>query len=442
MKKALYKFIFILSSVALILVSVVPFSVAAQSVGGSSPIIGVNISVIDFDETYQYSGLSVVLDDNNDRWRCVSFNSSGACNAYGNADTNNSFILNHTILGDLSFSNTTQSISRVYEYEFILDNSYVGSITFNNSFGATSTKVAFVNGSSFKVSSTTLVSSFTVTSYDLMRSDFDTWVYPIESFNVCSYMLNNLPNRYYGLNAQSDYMFPIFRIQSGDKLFSTNVSNNDNWIQTYIFFITASNTSGTNSINSVANFNANFTLSRGECLSYKTINRYQFGGELGYLCQVTIGNYASSGVLDITYTGSLSERYYMPVYCNSQVFNKNVSTDFALIFDMSNRLLDYLETIADSTPESEQAVDSLDDNNDQFASDSQDLMNIEDSYNDDFNDQLNNIDFTNPMTNNPNFLSSASFMINIFNALILNNPLSIFIVIICIVLIAKKVMGK
>lgn len=392
--------------------------VFAEGVSGSNFILGVDVYYYDYDREYISVRESISL----------------TANSAGTGYTG-------------SITQSTQSGASIqdhylYRYVFVLDNNYVGAVTFNAQVGSSAARTYFINGDHFEVVSETYFSTFTITTENLKRSGFDTWVYPIESFNVCSYMLNNHSDRYYGINHQSDYMFPMFRIKTGDKLFSTNVSNNDNWIQTYIFFITASNTSGSNSINSIAYFNANFTLSRGECLSYKTINRYQFGGELGYLCQVTIGNYSSSGVLDITYTGSLSERYYMPVYCNSQVFNKNVSTDFALIFGMSNQLLDDLHALTQATSESASSVDSLDDQTDQFAIDSGQLMDIESSYGQDFNDQLNNIDFTNPLQNNPNFLSSASFMVNIFNSLILNNPLSIFIVIICIVLIAKKVFGK
>lgn len=393
-----------------------PFSVSAQAVGGSSPIIGVNISVIDFDETYQYTGLSVSLDDNNDRWRCVSFNSSGACNAYGNADTNNSYLMNHYITGDIDFTNTVQSITRVYEYEFILDNSYVGSITFDKSFGATSTKVAFVNGSSFVVSSTTLTSSFTVSSYDLQRSDFDTWVYPIESFNIISYMLNNHPEMYVGLNSTSDYMFPIFNISPGTTIFQSNVADNDNWIQTFVFYM-----NGSGSINNVTNFNSNFTLSRGTCLTYKTINRFYFNGTLGYLCQVTIGNYGSDGPFTITYSGSIN-RDYMPIYCNSQVFNKNISTDFALVFGLSNQLLDDIHKIAEATPETEAAEENLDDQTDLASGAFSQFEGIESDFNDGFTDSLDQITITTPGAMGSKFQASAIWVKTQFDRITNSTP--------------------
>lgn len=371
-----------------------PFSVSAEGVSGSNFIIGADCYYYDYDREYVAVKFNVTLSENT---------------------------TNHTFTGNLIQATQGGASTQdhyLYRYVFYLDNYYVGSIIFASAYGSSAAKTYYVNGNSFEVVSDSYIASFTVNSENLNRCDFDTWAYPIESFNVCSYMLNNHANRYYGINHQNDFMFPIFRIKQNDVLFATNVANNDNWIQTYIFYITGPTGQ---TINNVTSFNNNFTLTRGSALSFKTINRYQFGGELGYLCQVNIGNYGNDGPLNITYTGS-PDRYYMPVYCNSQVFNKNVSTDFALIFDMSNRLLDYLETIAASTPESSAAEESLDDQTDAASQVFDNFEGIESSFNDDLTDSLADIQIQTPGAMGSKFQASAIWVKTQFDRITNTTP--------------------
>lgn len=96
----------------------------------------------------------------------------------------------------------------------------------------------------------------------------------------------------------------------------------------------------------------------------------------------------------------------------------------------------------DGTDDSQQSSSDLSDRNDQMASDMNDLATIENGYNQNFNDQLQNIDFTNPLSVNSGILPAANFVISVFNGLILNNPFSTLIIIVCILLIGKKVIGK
>lgn len=326
----------------------------------------------------------------------------------------------------------------LYKYVFVLDNYYVGAVTFNAQVGSSSARTYYINGSSFEVISETYFTSFTITTENLQRSNFDTWNFPIESFNICSYMLNSHPDRYVGVNHQSDYYFPIFRVKSGDIVYSATVSNNDNWTQTFIFYVQGS----CNSISTFSNF---FTLSNGEVLSYRTINRFRMEGVLGYLCQVTIGNFTGANVvMNITYNNS-TDRIFMPIYCNSQVYNKNVSTDFALVFGMSNQLLDDIHYIAQNfqpSQEVDNAVDNLDELSTDLGTNIDSMIQTEEGFNNDFNSALNNIDFNDPVSNNQGLLSSAGFVISVFNGLVNNNFIGTFIVIVLVLVIGKKVIGK
>ena len=213
-----------------LIIGLKPFHINADSVLGTSPIIGVNITITDYERQRVYDELIVSLDDTSDRWKCVSFNSSGSCNAYGSADMNNTFT-NHQISGTIDTTNVYNDLTNtIYQYEFILDSSYVGYVTFSNSFGQNSNKTYYINGSSFIVTASSLTRSFTITAYSLNKNTLgNEWQFPIESFPWCSYLINNLWNRYYGLNSFNSFTFPIFNVQQNDVIYSGNTSYNWTW---------------------------------------------------------------------------------------------------------------------------------------------------------------------------------------------------------------------
>lgn len=130
----------------------------------------------------------------------------------------------------------------------------------------------------------------------------------------------------------------------------------------------------------------------------------------------------------------------MPIYSRNSK-ESFISTDFALQFGLSNQLLNDLHIIANGSTGSNSAANSLDNSSSNMNTQMNNLVGIEDGYNQQFNNSLNQIDFTSP-TGNQNLLSSANFVITVFNGLIQNNFLSTLIIIICILIIGKKVIGK
>lgn len=148
-------------------------------------------------------------------------------------------------------------------------------------------------------------------------------------------------------------------------------------------------------------------------------------------------SYTSSGntITDIhrIYVNSNTFHYNRPVYYYDMV----IDCDFSHLYrNQSSESL-----IANGTDETVESSNQLNNSSDDMNDSMNDLVSIEDGYNDQFNNSLNQIDFTSP-TNNNNLLASANFVITIFNGLISNNFLSILIVIVCILLIGKKVIGK
>lgn len=428
----------------LIISLLIPFHhVSADTVAGSSPIIGVNITIRDYESQRVIDGLTISLDDTADRWRCVSFNSSGACNAYGSADTSNQYV-NHQILGEIIDDTYYELTTRIYEYEFILDSSYVGYITFSSSFGSNSNATYYINGTSFKVTATTLTRSFTVSAYSLNRNDLgNQWSYPIESFPWASYMLNNLYNRYYGINSYSSYIFPIFNVQPGDVIYAGNTAAT--WTWDLILYVNRSVNSS--SIGNYITLPANASFQ-----NWTMINRFNLNGTLGYLFKVqivfNISSGSSSNSFNLVWKGgpnSNLDALLMPIYFNPVYDRSYISTDFALNFGLSNQLLDDLHIIASNFQGNQivdNAVDNLDDQSNDLGSNIDSMIQTEEGYNNDFNSALNNIDFSDPVSNNQGLLSSANFVISVFNGLTQNNFIGTFIVIILVLVIGKKVIGK
>lgn len=424
MKKKAY---IILTTVLLLISPILyrPFKISANQTL-SAPFLGVNVYMIDRE--------TVVKIDEIDLSRlqlyCSNYDSgTGGCKAYRDDNAVQSYLSVESTI-----ANTT-----IYKFEFILDGYYVGTVNFRYLLptGTYTNVTSYVNGNNFEFS--ILQGSeptIQIVSYDLNRNVNSQWQYPIESFNVCSYMLNSLPQRYTGINSYNDYMFPIFKIKQNDIVYKTNVANNSNWNHTFIFYINDS----CNNVNTFSNF---FSIDRGEVLSYKQLNRYFFDGRIGYLCQVTIGNFSTSGVLNIKYINA-NDRYYMPVYCNAHVYNENVSTDFALIFGLNNRLLNALDNIT-GNQQSQQSVNNATTTN-QSASDTftqeETLVNNAEQ---DLQDNLDNLDIQNKNNNlfgNSKFVASAQWVKLQFDNLTNNNAFGYMITFSLVIGIALVIVGK
>lgn len=96
------------------------------------------------------------------------------------------------------------------------------------------------------------------------------------------------------------------------------------------------------------------------------------------------------------------------------------------------------DLISNGNTASQQSVSALDQSNQSLTTGLTDMSSAESQYNQDFNTQLNLIDFSDQLGTQQGFVSSAGFLVQTFNALIANNFLSILIIIICILFVFKR----
>ena len=256
------------------------------------------------------------------------------------------------------------------------------------------------------------------------------WNFPIESLSVISYFY-----QYYNLSLNDlfnygSYSYPVFNLNTSFSLRSKWGNNTTNYSQLFIFAIDKN-------VYDISSFNSIFSLTNGSIVSITEIyrNYYQLKGYSIVKAEIysTSSNY---------FTLSLLQSCNMiPIYFDYKS-NKNISTDFALVYGLSNQLLDDLHIIAQGTNSSNSSVSDLDSATSDMQDSFDDFSAFENQIDTGFNNQMQNIDFTNPLTNNSGILPAANFVITIFNGLINNNPLSVLIIIVCILLIGKKIIGK
>lgn len=135
------------------------------------------------------------------------------------------------------------------------------------------------------------------------------------------------------------------------------------------------------------------------------------------------GTGADFNVLPLYY----GSKYTMPDDIYYYVFNEQKPADPVLT-----------ELIKDGTEESQDSVDLLDDVTGDLSDDFSQLSTIESGYNTDFNNQIQAINFSDQLSSQQGFLTSSNFVINVFNNLILNNPLTILIIIVSIFYVFRR----
>lgn len=409
-----------------------PFNIFAETVSGTGPIIGVNVSITDHDhETYNNTG-SIVLSTNMTRWQCDQV-LNGACALYVSKSSSGG--TNDDITGSITMP-VYSSDNYIYTYDFVFDADYIGSITFTNSFGATSTKTYYINGSHLTLSSVSSVSTFTISSYSLAKKGTDSlmWMFPIESFGVISTVMQNQPM--IDLYANSNYIYPIFQVNSNSDFISMYMWQN----RRYDFiFISNINTGRING------FKRMFKERSGLDLADLYVSETYWNPDSGVapnkwsFYHVILMNTGTSRTINFQFNESFK---FIPIYFNSEDYQGYLSTDFALQFGLSNRLLDDLHIIAQGTAGSQQAESDLDSGTNTMQQSIDDIVSIESGYTSDFNSSLENIDFSDPIQSNQGILPAANFVISVFNGLIMNNPLSLLIIIVCVLTIGKRVIGK
>lgn len=406
---------------------------------------------------------------------------------------------------DVEYLNATGTYTYIYEVEVLLKNKYVGVVDgtlsysyteIPNSQTITTSKRTYVNGDSFKLnvsivqsgsyftgSSPMYSASFlvnaqntNVTKYEDLDSietvvsvlqdiytnsgDIEnlstnqltelekivqntslanTYLDTISKFRQFNVPFESVPfigycfARNYEVTGFTTYNYwdiPLFKFNSGNQIASGYFySGSITLIRKFILV--------TNKHANANDYQNSFTVTNGRITS-----TYEMGSGSYYIYVYDIlpDQNMNEGYITITASSSFNG---VPLFFKASANNiYDVSTDFGIVFRLNNQLLNDIHVIAQGTSASNQQSSDLSSGTDSMQDQMDDLVGIEDSYNQQFNNSVNSIDFNNPLQQNQGLLGASNFVITVFNGLIANNPFSILIIIVCILLIGKKVIGK
>lgn len=336
----------------------------------------------------------------------------------------------------------------LWHYDFVLDSNYVGSVDVQYTSGSTSiTDTFYVNGNHLEINIYGQTTSFVISNVQLQDlGNTISWAFPIESFGAISTPLNyKIPITEY--THIRNWTFPFFDVNQGDTLIDDYYSDLTDAAQykKYIFGYQVTSSLG-GQINSDEIFKRYFgfysyngtNVDSEFVVEYeKLLFRFQSGKQFR-ISSFKIKRIANNSGSSTYYIRPKASFTYLPIYWNVY-YNNNISTDFALNFGLSNDFLDALVYGTDGTNQSSSNLNTASDN---MNSEMNNLVGIEDGYNQQFNNSINAIDFSSPINGNSNLLSSANFVITAFNGLISNNFLSTLIIVVCILIVGKKVIGK
>lgn len=381
-----------------------------------SPFLGININIID---TQTYQRITSISTSE------LTINSIGAnsfqCTNYGSTGCGQYRFTNYTgqgagtfapltfqVVPNLSSVNVNSNIysNYIYEYEFILDNYYVGyvNLTINNI-----SDNYYVNGTSFKVNKNVSNLTITVNNYELnlLDSNKTQWFFPIESYSYINHFYTNSFEQV-GISQYDNYMYPIFLNDTSKYLARYSYTGNGLIV---IFGMYSSSISSVSTFNSNSSYNSNYTL-----VSFDTI--YVATGFR--MVKLTFNNNGSGGNLNLVFNQAIK---IVPVYIGT-TSGSYLSTDFALRYGLTNELLSNLNIIANGTSSSNSSSSGLNNANNSFNDTVNDYDELEADFNDNFNSSMNNI---NPSDNNlsllgSRFLQSSNWVKNQFDRMTINTP--------------------
>lgn len=239
------------------------------------------------------------------------------------------------------------------------------------------------------------------------------------------------------------YQYPMFRVANDSQNFEVMSGLCYAGQKMYFVFITQLNANTTNFLNYFS-VNSGFQIDQVDrfyTYAYQNPDNSSSLQIVTYSCYKVTCSYTGTGAGGTCrLTTNLAPFFIIPIYNGNS--DSGRSLEFSLRWKLPNDLLENIETIANGTAASNDTSDDLNSGTTSMQTQMNNLIDQEDSYNQQMNNSINQIDFTNPVNQNADMLSSANFVISIFNALISNNPFSILIIIVCILLIGKKVIGK
>lgn len=262
--------------------------------------------------------------------------------------------------------------------------------------------------------------------------EYRSWNFPIESLSAVNGCFdNNLELADYYNNAS--YTFPIFNIYDSDKVhtIATNKGNKFIW-KFYSNYYYDSDTV----------LNTIFTLNDGDLVTSSRSEVFFYNGKRMRLYTVEIGNFTKSTVQN-KITFHASESYvYIPIYLHRTSY-QYISTDFALKFGLSNSMLDDIHLLAQGNTASSDSASDAQSANEDLATESSTLFNQEDSFKQDMNNAMQNINTGFNMSDfGAGFVNSAQWVRSQYENLTNNTPFASLITFSLLIGISMIMLGK
>lgn len=256
------------------------------------------------------------------------------------------------------------------------------------------------------------------------------WHYPIESFTFNYYLLSRYEPK--SIINISYYDYPVFNLKYGDYLYSAYLSNTNKYI--YLIFGIDKNVY----LGALPQYfdYTGLSVYYYDSLYLSGISEYRIVKMILEISDTSVNNFNIMVKQNINVVPILAIRDY-------EYKNNYFSTDFALQFGLSNRLLDNLDKIANGTTESSSAAQSSDNANSQLQQDSNTLFTQEDSFKQNMNSAMQNIDTTFTLNNfGSSFMTSAQWVRTQYETLTNNTPFASLITFSLLVGLALIVIGK
>lgn len=249
--------------------------------------------------------------------------------------------------------------------------------------------------------------------------------YPFESYAPVTYAFQNL--EFYSVSEFYNWNFPVFNVPATSRVYEFVCNpNTDYW---FIFGTTMS-----------GSFKSTFGLGNCEYVSrsYVTSGAIMSEGTMNWYKVHIKYPEGQSGALN-AYITVLKNGLYVPIYQANQKLN-NISTDFALIFGLSNPLIEFINGNDNSNTSSDNLSDLASD----FTQSSNDVINVENNIGTGFTNALENIPTTFNFQSNfgDKFIHSAQFVRDQFNNLTVGNPFGSLITYSLILGVALLLLGR
>lgn len=303
-----------------------------------------------------------------------------------------------------------------------LDQDVIGSVTLRLSLyltdatSTTSDVTFYFNGSvgygNSQVSTVSSIRGFrNIRSQSLIKyvdDVFASYNFPVESFPMNYYCLSQgftMGDMYsYGTYTYPMYLsntsgyISAFQADAGAELFviiwsdrAINVSNHSSYIE----------------------YNTAYTLVSADMLAYAPGNR---------VVKLIFRNNSDS-LQRLNLKWKVTDRYWFPIYQWYVQDSYNVSTDFALMYELDNEFLITLRSLKPNES-SDQSSSDLRDQQSSFTDSATELFSFESDFNSNLNESLDNIDvdFNIGNTFGSKFLASASWVKSQFDTLTDNTP--------------------